>query len=385
MRRIALLALNDLRLTVRDRWSFLWMLLLPLAMMWFFGQMGGGQGKGPPKFTLTVVDRDGGWVARAFVGELRTGNVELKELPPAEAEKSAKKVRTLVLPEGFTANVLAGKQQTLRLDKDEGAASEFSRAAEVHIVRAIARTLALLVEMKQTGALTAATPAEEFARLQTREPLVRLEVSTAGRGRAVPGGMAQSVPGILTMIVLMNTVIYGGVFLTIEKRGGMLRRQVSLPVSRAGLFAGKFGGRFIVAGLQTVVLVMAGRFLFRVDLGRSPAGLALLLACYIFAVAGIATFFGAVLQTPEQASAIGWIASMVMAAMGGCWWPSEVVPRWLWHAAHIFPTAWAMDAFHALISFGRGLDAVVMPALALLAFGLVFCALGARYLDPASA
>ncbi len=372
------MALNDVRLTARDRWSFFWMLLMPVAMMWFFGQMG-GQDNGPPKITLTVVDRDGGWLARAFVHELATESVELKEVLPADLEKTEKKVRTLVLPAGFTKNVLAGRQQKLRLDKDEDAAKEFSRAAEVQIVRAIARTLALLVEMKDAGTLDGA-PAAEFARLEARPPLVRLEVTTAGRGHAVPTGLAQSVPGILTMLVLMMTVIYGGVFLTLEKRDGMLRRQSGLPVSRADIFTGKLCGRLMVGAFQTVVLLLAGRFIFHVSFGSSPAGLALLLGSYIFAVAGLATLFGAVLKTPEQASAIGWIASMVMAAMGGCWWPSEIVPRWLWHAAHIFPTAWAMDAFHALISFGKGVEAVALPAAVLFGFGLVFSALGAHYL-----
>jgi len=383
VRKILLLAVNDLRLTARDRASFFWMLLLPLAMMWLFGQMGGSRGGGPPKFSLTVVDRDRGWIARAFVGELASGNVELKELSPEEAEKAAKKVRTLVLPEGFTAKVLAGVQQKLTLEKDAGAAADFSRAAEVHIVRAIARTLALLVEMKESGALSASAPEAEFEKLQARPPLVRLEVSTAGHGHVSPSGMAQSVPGILTMIVLMMTVIYGGVFLTLEKRGGMLRRQVSLPIDRAGLFAGKLGGRLLVAGIEIVLLLLAGRFLFHLYLGSTFAGLIVLLASYAFAVAGLATLLGAVLRTPEQASAIGWIASMVMSAMGGCWWPSEVVPRWLWRASHVFPTAWAMDAFHALISFGRGFDAVLLPSAVLLGFGTFFSILGARYLNAA--
>ena len=360
------------------------MLALPLALTWFFGQMG-GQGGGAQKITLTIVDRDGGWLARAFVSELSTGNVEIKEVAPAAEASAEKKVRTLVLPAGFTEKVLAGEQQKLWLEEDEGSAKDFSRAAEVHIVRAIVRTLALLVEMKESGALAGATPAAEFSTLQARPPLVRLEVTTAGRGHAVPAGLAQSVPGILTMTVLMMTAIYGGVFLTLEKRSGMLRRQVSLPVGRAGLFAGKLGGRLLIAGLQVGVLLLAGRFIFQLDFGSSPAGLALLLASYAFAVAALATLFGAVLRTPEQASSIGWIASMVMGAMGGCWWPSEVMPRWLWRAAHVFPTAWAMDALHSVISFGRGIEAVALPCAALLAFGLFFAALGARFLNAASA
>jgi ABC-2 type transport system permease protein len=384
VRKVLLLALNDVRLTARDRASFFWMLLMPLVMMWLFGQAGGG-GAGAPKFSLTVVDRNGGWIARAFVAELAAGNVELSELSPAQAAASPKRVRTLVLPEGFTAKILSGEQQRLRLEKEKGASDDYSRAAEVHILRAITRTLALLVEMRETGAISSATPGEEFGRLRDRPPLVRLEVSTAGQGQAVPSGRAQSVPGILTMIVLMMTVIYGGVFLTIEKRDGMIRRQISLPVGRAGLFAGKLLGRLLVAGLEILLLVAAGRFIFHVSFGRSLPGLALLLFSYAFAVAGLATLLGAVLRTPEQATAIGWIASMIMAAMGGCWWPAEIVPRWLWRAAHVFPTAWAMDAFHALISFGKGIDAVILPSAALLAFGLLFSLLGARYLSAASA
>ncbi len=196
----------------------------------------------------------------------------------------------------------------------------------------------------------------------------------------MPQGLAQSVPGMLTMTVLMMTVIYGGVFLTMEKRDRMLRRQVTLPLSRRQIVLGKLLGRYLIAALQIVALVLAGRFLFAVSFGNSPAGLVLLLASYALAVAGLATLLGAVLKTPEQASSIGWMVSMVLAAMGGCWWPSEVMPRWLWSAAHVFPTAWAMDAFHALISFGQGFEAVLVSSMVLAAFGATFTLLGARFL-----
>jgi ABC-type multidrug transport system permease subunit len=386
VRKILLLARNDLRLVMRDRASFFWLLIMPLAFMWFFGQMGGGS-PGPPKVALTVVDRDGGWLARAFVKQLAAENVNLREISPAQLTATKDAVRTLTIPAGFTAKVLAGEQQTLRIEKAEKADRDFSLAAEANLLRATARTLGLLVEMNAAGKLPpktdAASASAELDRLAARPHLVSLAVSMAGKGRPVPSGIAQSVPGTLTMIVLMMTVIYGGVFLTVERREGMLRRQVTLPLTRRQLFLGKLAGRFLIAALQVVVLLAAGRFIFALDFGRSAAGLALLLAAYAVCAAGLATFCGAVFRTPEQASAVGWIVSMVMAALGGCWWPSEIMPRWLWRAAHVFPTAWAMDAFHALISFGRGLDAVLLPAAVLLGFGALFSVLGARFLKPA--
>ncbi len=370
-RQIAVLGLNDLRLAARDRAAFLWMFLLPLAMMWIFGAV---NSSGPPqKASLAILDRDGGWLAQALVKELAGERIELIVLKPGGPGKD-EYVRTLIIPQGFTANVLAGHQQILRLEKGSNASQEFSLAAEAYIVRAIVRIVGRLAESGSQ------VQPQAFAALAARPPLVSVAVSTAGGGRPVPQGFAQSVPGTLTMTVLMMTLIYGAVFLTLEKRQGMIRRQAMLPLSRGTVFLGKLAGRLLIAGAQAVLLLLAGRYLFHVSWGSSPGGLALLLGSYLLAVAALSTLLGAVLSTPEQASAVGWILSMILAALGGCWWPSEVMPRWLWRASHVLPTPWAMDGFHSLISFGHGVEAVMVPAAVLVGFAAVFAALGSRFL-----
>ena len=371
MRRIWLLAWNDVRLTSRDRAAFIWMLVMPLAMMWFFGGMGGG-GASDPRIALTVVDHDGGWLAEALLEEIDVERITLRRMTSEQAQAEENKIRTLVIPEGFTVGALAGEQQTLLLEAEPGADAQFGTAAQVQILRAVARSIARLAEME--------TPdPETFRELGRRERLVRLDVRSAGKGRVVPNGLAQSVPGNLTFVVMMMTLIYGGVFLTLEKRSGLLRRQASLPLSRGELFAAKLLGRLLLASMQIGLLLLAGRFLFDLSFGRSVAGLLLLMAGYAIAVAGLSTLLGAVLSTPDQASGVGWIVGMVLAALGGCWWPGEITPPWMQAVAHALPTAWAMDGFHALISFGHGLDAVLVPSLVLLAFGLFFSLLGARY------
>ena len=44
-----------------------------------------------------------------------------------------------------------------------------------------------------------------------------------------------------------------------------------------------------------------------------------------------------------------------------------------------------MDAFHALITFGRGFEGIILPCAALLGFSLLFIALGARFFSFAKA
>ncbi|MFL6293533.1 MAG: ABC transporter permease [Thermoanaerobaculia bacterium] len=378
LRQVALLALNDLRLTWRDKAALVWMLALPVAFMWLFGQMGGGS-QGPPKVTLGIEDRDGGWLARELIAELRIAELEDEQIELQEVEKGEEPPRrTLILPAGFTAGVLAAKPQELRLESQPGADQEFSLAAQVTTVRAIVRVLGRLTELPEASSLPEGP--EAYAALARRPPLVRVKVSTAGKGRAVPTGFAQSVPGTLTFFVLMMTTIYGAVFLTLEKRQGMIRRQAMLPLSRGRIFVGKLAGRMLMAGAQIAIYLLAGRLLFGISFGGSPGGLLLVLFAYAAACSGLSLLLGAVLSTPEQASTVGWIVGMVLGALGGCWWPSEVMPRWLWNAAHALPTAWAMDAFHSLISFGRGIEAVLLPAGALLGFAVLFSVLGARFL-----
>jgi ABC-type multidrug transport system permease subunit len=188
---------------------------------------------------------------------------------------------------------------------------------------------------------------------------------------------------MLTMSVLMMTIIYGGVFLTLEKQQGTLRRQMTLPMSRGQVIAGKIAGRLLLALLQTVVLLAVGRFLFGLSYGRSLAGLVLLVLSLCICTAGLATLLGAVLRSPEQVGSLGWLLSMALAALGGCWWPMEIVPRWMRQVAHALPSTWAMDGFHALISFGRGVEGVLAPTAALLGFGLLFSVLAARLLRTA--
>ena len=385
MRRIWLLALNDLKLTARDRPAFIWLIAMPIAMMWFFGNIGGGGGSGTPTISLSLVNQDDGWLSTALIEELTDESIEIREIDPSQPDDDRPRIRTLVIPEGFTDGALSGDQQTLRLEKESDSNAQYGLAAEVHITRAIVRTLGRLIEMHEAGALESASAGgaaalQRFRDMGNRQDLVTLSVSTAGRGQPVPGGRAQSVPGIMTFIVLMMTLIYGGVFLTNEKLSGMLQRQAQLPMTRRAVFLGKLLGRLLMAGGQVLLLVLAGRFLFGVSWGNSPLGLALILTSFTVAIGAMSTLLGAVLRTPAQASSVGWIGSMVMAALGGCWWPGELMPDWMRTASLALPTAWAMRGFHSLISFGHGLEEVLLPSLALLAFGAVFTGLGARFL-----
>jgi ABC-type multidrug transport system permease subunit len=79
-------------------------------------------------------------------------------------------------------------------------------------------------------------------------------------------------------------------------------------------------------------------------------------------------------QSPPQK-----LASLVFACCPACWWPLEIGPPVLKTIALCTPNGWAMAALHQLISFGSGLDAVLLPLGVLGVFGAAANLLAARF------
>jgi ABC-2 type transport system permease protein len=400
LRRIVHVGLGSLRLATKDSSNVFWMLLMPIGFMFFFGVVvAGGEGDRQARVALSVLDEDGGFLARAFLKSLEEENFALEEVTREGLDSlETEPLRLLTLPAGFTRKVLRGEQVSLNFRKRAGSNVSYDFAADVHLHRAVVRTVGALAEAaveEETppgeGREEAAPVDPEFER-RVRNVLgtpdhVTVAVETAGRGRPVPSGFQQSIPGVLTMFVLMSVLIGGGTELTEERRSGVLRRMAATPLVRGEILGGKVLGLTFVGLFQTVVLLLTGVALsaapflnVSVSWGANPVALAALLVAFCLACSGLSFALGALLRTPEQAGTIGWLAGMVMSGLGGCWWPLEIVPPVMKGMALLFPTGWAMRGFHNLASFGYGFTSIVPSLLVLLGFFALFTALGSRFL-----
>jgi len=94
----------------------------------------------------------------------------------------------------------------------------------------------------------------------------------------------------------------------------------------------------------------------------------------------LALLFGGLFRTTQQAESLGWLAGMIFSALGGCWWPLEFMGPKAQVIGYFFPTYWAMKAFHGVVTFGHGLEAILLPTLIMAGFGVLFAWLGARTL-----
>jgi ABC-2 type transport system permease protein len=375
------IALHDLRLTLTDRSAVAWMVVLPLVFAVFFGLVMGGNSSGERpavRVSLTVVDLDGGPVARRLVESLDSDRLSLREVTEDERRALDNPVRTLVIPAGFSASVLAGEEVSLRLEKEPDTSAEAAMVAQTRILRAVADVLGALV----TGERQGRDPADGLPVVE-HPAYVTVDSAPAGQARVIPDGFAQSVPGNAVMFVMLVALTYGAATITSERESGLLRRLVSTPISRLDIIGGKILGRLVVALVQVALLVAAYAAMSAtgmITLPGSHLALWLVLSVYAIAVAPLGVAFGALFTDPDRAASIGVLSTMVMAAFGGCWWPLEIVPASLQKVATALPTGWAMRAAHGVISFGHPLSEMVPTLLPLIGFGVVFTVVAARRL-----
>jgi len=73
---------------------------------------------------------------------------------------------------------------------------------------------------------------------------------------------------------------------------------------------------------------------------------------------------------------VGSVVMVTMAAVGGCWWPIDLEPRWMRSVALAFPTTWAMDAFNDLMIRRRGIEAAWAPTAVMLGYGAAYLVVG---------
>jgi ABC-type multidrug transport system permease subunit len=363
MRRIVHIGHNELRIFLKNRTAYLWLFAMPLAFVVLMGlavrDPGGPSNRRPP---VILENRDSGFLGDFLVEELCAQG--LSRVDPAKGEKAGRGIR---IPADFTRRVFAKQATDVEFFTVEGSNAADALLIEARLVRALVAVNSHLLEASSAPG-AAFPPSLEALRAVRRKPnSVTLDAKFAGR-KPVPTGLSFSLPGNLVMFLMLNLLLFGGATVAATRQSGALRRLMTLPVRRAELIAGQIYGLVMLGAVQIGFLLLVGRFVFHVNLGANLPAVALVLIVFAWVAASLGVLVGSVLDAPEQITAVCLLASLLMAAIGGCWWPLEVAPQALKTAAYFVPTGWALDALHRLISFGGGLGDVVKPLVVLIGF-----------------
>ena len=161
-----------------------------------------------------------------------------------------------------------------------------------------------------------------------------------------------------------------------ERQKGTLRRTLTTPTSKAAFIGGTIIGQVLTALVQMTALVLFGIFVMKINWGHAPGALALILVCSALAAGALGTMLGTFVKTEGQANGLSIMLGMVMALLGGCWYPLELFPQVVRTAVKVLPTTWSMQGMLDIVLRGQGLAAVWPESLVLLGFALLFFTIG---------
>ena len=396
LRHMIFIALKDLKLFATDRGALFFFILFPLLFIIMFSLLGGEAEDPLLELHLVTQETEGG-LSHQIIGAMETKDEsQLKPGEPKivwdrdynEARKAVGDKELdgfLAFPPDFTKGVMMGYGAQLDVVADAEAIN--TRAALNELAHAIASrvssqqvvtstTIGLLVEQGLiSGELADIGPTMQQLFSGEGSPVAAesfIEFETEKVGEVEAENPANwSITGYLVMFVFFGAALTAESIVR-ERQNHTLERLLTGSVRREGILGGIFTGTATKGLIQILIFWLVGILAFSADLGLAPVAVIILSILMVITSSAFGIMLATLVKTQRSAGSIAVLTSLVLAPLGGCWWPLFILPKWMQALAKITPHGWANTGFNKLMLFGADFGAVVPEMLVLLGFAVVF-------------
>ncbi len=398
LKHIWFITVKDLKLFLTDRLALFFFILFPFMFIVLFNFLLRGVGGQDSRLELHLVTQEAaGGLSYQIISTMETKDeAQFKPGQPKivwdkdyneakQAVEDKKLAGFLAFPADFTQGVMMGYSAQLEVVVDP--AETYIRAALNGLASAIASqagsqqvasnaAISLLVEQGlATGNM--GNIGQDIQQLlstkpgtPTSPPLITLKTEGVGEVEAYnPSNYV--IPGYLVMFTFFAAAQSAAIIVR-ERQNNTLERLLSSSVRRETLLAGMFTGTVVKGLVQIAVFWVVGLLAFKIELGLSPPAVIILSILMVVMSAAFAIMLATLAKTERSADALGVLLSLVLAPLGGCWWPLFITPQWMQFIAKITPHGWATTGFNELMVFGGNFSGAVPNMLALAGFAVVF-------------
>jgi ABC-2 type transport system permease protein len=390
MKKIFAIAWKDAVIRFASSSELLFFIILPLVFTFLIAG-GVPSGDNDNRIRLLVVDQAANSISQEIITELNNSTAvrpDVMSLEDAEDEFDSRNAAVvLVIPSDLDLKSIQDgtaqldfRQQPNNLD-----ASIAQRAVQTAVRRVTSAVNAANLAVEEAEARgTFESSMDEQAYFDEAFKLAKsLQEKTPERVDVIEGRTEDQVDydprantsaGQLITWVFIPLLGISSLF-AYERQQGTLRRVLTTPTSKATFLFGTIAGQVVMALIQMTLLILFGRFAFGLHWGN-PLALAIMLICSALVAAALGTTMGAFIKTEGQASGLSVMTGMVMAMMGGCWYPIELFPAVVQSIVRILPTTWAMQGLLDLVLRSGGLVDILPEAGVLLGFAAIFFSIG---------
>ncbi|HKZ55351.1 MAG TPA: ABC transporter permease [Anaerolineales bacterium] len=390
MRRIFDITLKDLTQLLRERETFLFLLIMPIAFTLLFGFAFGGFGGGEtdPRLPVGYLDLDESQLSRDLHDLLAdSGVIRLAE----ETEQSPELLMGLVAdeelagaiiaPAGYGGSALHGAPAKLTLIAD--ISTRAGRSVQSELLAASGRLSSAVrtaqIVMQVTGGRASFDASFQKALDAWSDPPITVasrQSAAIDRPDSRNLSLAHTSPGMMLQFSIAGLMTAAQVLVN-ERKTRVLQRLLTTATSRLHILLGHFLAMLVMILAQFALLIGFAQLALKVDYMRLPLATALVAFSGALCIAAMGLLIGTLAKSEEQAVIFSLVPMFLLAGLGGAWVPLEVTGASFQAVGHLSPVAWGMDGFKNIVSRGLGIESVLLPAGALLGYAALFFALGA--------
>ncbi len=360
MRGIIKFGLTELKLVLKDKSFYFWAIVLPVFFVFIFSGLGNDSGGKEEKTVVYIKNLDKGEFSKELINNLKKEKLSLK------FDKKGKKVsRELIIPSDFSDKVKSRKKVVLKFKIKGSKLNSYAIQVKISLYRAIYKFLI-----------------KRYLGIEKPDKILSIKTEWAGRASYIPSGVIHQMPATIITFLLFNLLIFGGTNFVKLRERGMLERFVITPLGRKGMWFGLFLTNMFVAFIVIIMIIITSSLLFSVSFGMIPL-LNMLFVLIVFStfVAALSIYMGSVLKKAEAVTGVAVLLANLLAALGGCWWPIEIVPDFMKKIAMVLPTGWAMAATDKLLFYKNPFSSIIPNLFILIGFTIVFALLSIKFFN----
>ena len=412
MKTLWYIAKKDLLQVIKDKNSFLLLLIVPLVLIGVVGLAFGGLfNNSSNQITISVAlsNQDNGYVGSTVLKALQINTSQLGITVNQYSDPNKMKQLVANGTDNVGVVIPAGTTDKLITASSSGATTQnlvqfysvpSNNDPTVAITQSIVNSVVnQLVSAQYAGGAAVgqvnkvcSTPGNHcasntidpatIARIvgqasATDTQAAQVQMLTTGKAPGKINQFDYVVPGYALLFALFGIQSAAATILQ-EKEDGTFRRLLIAPVQKYALLGGKLLAQFILTLSQLVVLFAIGYFAFHLTIGSWPAVIVLLIGTS-FATTGLGILLVSIVKTRRQLSPIVTLVTLITSAIGGAWWPLSIEPTWMQQIAKIGITAWAMEGLNGVMLSGKVLTEVLPDVLGLLGYGLICFLIAMRF------
>jgi ABC-2 type transport system permease protein len=369
VKRLGAVVLKEVRQVRRDPFSLMMLVALPAFMLVLYGFALNFDVR---HVRLAVQDRDRSAASRELVASFtHSSYFDLVATPAAGEDLDAILERrvastVLVIPEGYGRDLAAGRAAAIQLLLDG------ADATTAQTVLGYARTLV----SEQNASLVSAALARQ------------------GRRRGLPLALEPRilfnpelestqflVPGLIGFLLMVTAVLSTALSVVREKERGTMEQLRVAPLRTWELILGKTIPYLGISLVATLIILIAARALFGVEIRGSHLDLLVAVLLYLFGALGFGLLISTIANTQALAFQAGLIASMLPAILlSGFIFQIGIMPVWLQVVTYLVPARYFLVILRGIILKGEGLATYWPQVAALVLYGVATVALASARL-----